>query len=133
MRMLLGVVALAFAADGALAQEAVDRRLVDAGFKLRSVDTPKQMARAERLPQRQIVSRSKNGQRYYLYADTRLCKCVLVGDQAALQAYRDMALPPVPLPGDTVPRGVDPTSLVQRDMDADLLDFEPDDILDVPF
>jgi len=127
--------ALAFApwAGVSLAQEAIDRRLVDAGFVMRSVDTPKQMEQARRLPQRTIVSRMRDGQRYYLYADTEYCRCVLAGNAPALQAYRDMALAPVPLPGDTAPRAINPENLVVRDMDSDFMDLEPDHILNFRF
>ena len=99
MRALpFAVPAFALWAGATLAQEAIDRRLVDAGFVMRSVDTPKQMEQARRLPQRTIVSRMRDGQRHYLYADTEYCRCVLAGNAQALQAYRDMALPPVRLP-----------------------------------
>jgi len=127
--------ALAFApwAGVSLAQEAIDRRLVDAGFVMRSVDTPKQMEQARRLPQRTIVSRMRDGQRHYLYADTEYCRCVLAGNAQALQAYRDIALPSVPLPGDTAPRGINPENLVVRDMDSDFMDLEPDHILNFRF
>ena len=128
--------ALAFAlcAGATLAQEAIDRRLVDAGFLMRSVDTPKQMEQARRLPQRTIVSRMKDGQRHYLYADTEYCKCVLAGNAQALQAYRDMALPPPAFPADaTAPRGINPENLVIRDMDSDFMDLEPDHILNFRF
>jgi hypothetical protein len=127
--------ALAFAlgAGATLAQEAIDRKLVDAGFVMRSVDTPKQMEQARRLPQRTIVSRMRDGQRHYLYADTEYCRCVLAGNAQALQAYRDIAMPPVPLPGDTAPRGINPENLVVRDMDSDFMDLEPDHILNFRF
>ena len=127
------VLAFALWAGATLAQEAIDRRLVDAGFVMRSVDTPKQMEQARRLPQRTIVSRMSDGQRHYLYADTEYCRCVLAGNAQALQAYRDIALPSVPLPGDTAPRGINPENLVVRDMDSDFMDLEPDHILNFRF
>ena len=127
------VLAFALWAGATLAQEAIDRRLVDAGFVMRSVDTPKQMEQARRLPQRTIVSRMSDGQRHYLYADTEYCRCVLAGNAQALQAYRDIAMPPVPLPGDTAPRGINPENLVVRDMDSDFMDLEPDHILNFRF
>ena len=127
------VLAFALWAGATLAQEAIDRRLVDAGYVMRSVDTPKQMEQARRLPQRTIVSRMSDGQRHYLYADTEYCRCVLAGNAQALQAYRDMALAPVPLPGDTAPRAINPENLVVRDMDSDFMDLEPDHILNFRF
>ena len=134
MRVLpFAALAFALGAGATLAQEAIDRKLVDAGFVMRSVDTPKQMEQARRLPQRTIVSRMSDGQRHYLYADTEYCRCVLAGNAQALQAYRDIAMPPVPLPGDTAPRGINPENLVVRDMDSDFMDLEPDHILNFRF
>jgi len=134
MRTLhFGLLAFAVCGGAALAQEAIDQKLIDAGFVMRSVDTPKQMEQARRLPQRTIVSRMSDGKRHYLYADTEYCRCVLAGNAQALQAYRDMALPPVPFPGDTAPRGVNPENLVVRDMDSDFMDLEPDHILNFRF
>ena len=111
------LISLAFALLGgaAQAQEAIDMKLVQAGFVMRSIDTPALMERARHLPHRRIASRMKDGQPFYIYADVEYCKCVLVGNQQALQAYRDMALPPVPLPGDMAPRGVNPENLVMFD------------------
>jgi hypothetical protein len=132
--VFLGVMALAIGAGIAQAQLAIDRKLVDAGFAMRSVDTPKQMEQARRLPQRTIVSRGKGAQLHYLYADTEYCKCVLAGNAQALQAYRDMALPPPAFPADaTAPRGINPENLVIADMDSDFMDLEPDHILNFRF
>jgi hypothetical protein len=132
--VLFGIVSLAIGAGIAQAQLAIDRKLIDAGFTMRSVDTPKQMEEARRLPQRTIVSRGKGAQLHYLYADTEYCKCVLAGNAQALQAYRDMALPPPAFPADaTAPRGINPENLVIRDMDSDFMDLEPDHILNFRF
>ena len=132
--VLFGVVSLAFGAGIAQAQLAIDRKLVDAGFTMRSVDTPKQMEETRRLPQRTIVSRGKGATLHYLYADTEYCKCVRAGNAQALQAYRDMALPPPAFPADaTAPRGINPENLVIRDMDSDFMDLEPDHILNFRF
>ena len=132
--VLFGVVAFAIGAGIAQAQLAIDRKLVDAGFTMRSVDTPKQMEQARRLPQRTIVERTKDGKHHYLYADTEYCKCVLGGNAQALQAYRDMALPPPAFPADaTAPRGINPMNLVTLGMDSDFMDLEPDHILNFGF
>jgi hypothetical protein len=132
--VLFGAVALSVGAGIAQAQLAIDRKLVDAGFTMRSVDTPKQMEQARRLPQRTIVERTKDGKHHYLYADTEYCKCVLGGNAQALQAYRDMALPPPAFPADaTAPRGINPMNLVTLGMDSDFMDLEPDHILNFGF
>ena len=77
--VFFGVLVVAIGSAAAQAQLAIDRKLVDAGFTMRSVDTPKQMEQARRLPQRTIVERTKDGKHHYLYADTEYCKCVLAG------------------------------------------------------
>jgi hypothetical protein len=132
--VFFGFLAFALCGGTAQAQEAIDQKLVDAGFTMRSVDTGKQMEQARRLPQRTIVSRGQGAQLHYLYADTEYCKCVLAGNAQALQAYRDMALPPPAFPADaTAPRGINPENLVIRDMDSDFMDLEPDHILNFRF
>jgi len=130
----VAILALAISAGAALAQEAIDRKLFDAGFKMRSVDTPKKMERAKLLPQRRIVSRTTDGKLHYLYADVDYCKCVLIGGPQALQAYRDMALPPVPMSADSPPTGISPMGLLNMDIDPNPNDADPDgDILDPSF
>ena len=133
--VFLGVVALAIGAGTALAQLAIDRKLIDAGFTMRSVDTPKKMERAKLLPHRRIVSRTTDGKLHYLYADVEYCKCVLFGSPAALQAYRDMSLPPVPMSVDSpAGGGVTAESILNVDIDPNLHDVDPDgDILNPTF
>ena len=132
--LLVAIPSFAIWVVAAQAQLAIDRKLVEAGFVMRSVDTPKQMEQARRLPQRTIVERTKNGQHHYLYADTEYCKCVMAGNAQALQAYRDMALPPPAFPADaTAPRGINPMNLVTLGMDSDFMDLEPDHILNFGF
>src|SRR5262245_55874249 len=90
----VGLVALAILsmvqAVRAETQLGTDQRLVDAGFVMRRADTPDKLARARALPQRKFVSRTHRGQRYYLYAELEVCKCVFVGDARALQSFRTM-------------------------------------------
>ena len=68
------------------------------GFVMRAADTPAQIERLRQLPPRTFVARSKNGRRYYLYADPDYCKCVFVGDETAMRNYRDMVSPPPQAP-----------------------------------
>lgn len=138
MRCVAAVlVALVAAATGVIplhaAQEGVDMRMVDAGFVMRSADTPQKLERLRLLPARQFIGRTRSGKRYFLYADPDLCKCVFVGNQAALQAYHDMtALPQQP--GNVPPSGVAPLAEMVRDVDNDTSDMIGDDeFLGVPF
>ena len=73
-------------------------KLEDMGFVMRAAVTPAQIERLRKLPSRTFVARSKNGRRYYLYADPDYCKCVFVGDETAMKNYRDMVMPPPQAP-----------------------------------
>lgn len=79
-------------------QEGRDMKLEDMGFVMRPADTPAQIERLRRLPPRAFVTRTKSGQRYYLYADPDYCKCVFVGDELAMKNYRDLVKPPPQAP-----------------------------------
>jgi hypothetical protein len=79
-------------------QEGRDMRLEDMGFVMRPADTPARIERLRLLPPRTFVARSKEGRRYYLYADPEYCKCVFVGDELAMKNYRDMTSPPPQAP-----------------------------------
>jgi len=79
------------AADG---QEGKDMKLEDVGFVMRAANTPQQIERLRLLPPRTFVARSKNGRRYYLYADPDYCKCVFLGNELAMKNYRDLVRPP---------------------------------------
>ena len=72
------------------AQERIDMRLADAGFIMREANTPEKMSRLKAIPPRQILARTKNGVRYYVYADPDYCQCAMVGTEKALQDYRTM-------------------------------------------
>lgn len=128
---LLG--ALGITLGGALAQLAADMKLEDAGFVMRPANTAKELEHIKKLPARRFVARTKNGARYYLYADPDLCKCVFVGNAIAFEAYRDMRKR-VPQP-DVVPgAGVNATDVVATEMDGDLSDVIDDgNILDWKF
>jgi hypothetical protein len=39
---------------------------------------------------RTFMARVVNGRRYYVYSDPNLCKCVFLGDEVAMQSYRDL-------------------------------------------
>lgn len=98
---ILAVVICGVTAEPALAQERTDMRLANAGFVMRAANTPEKMARLRHLPPHKIVARTKaGGVRYFLYADPDYCKCLMVGDRRAMQAYQDMVSPPpTGLPG----------------------------------
>jgi hypothetical protein len=108
-------------------------RMVDAGFVMRPADTPRKLERLKLLPPLKFVVRKRHGGRYFIYADPNVCKCVFVGNQAALQAYRDMPARPAQ-PGNVPPRGVVPeaTTIDDIDNDTDAL-FGDDDFFDYSY
>jgi len=123
-----------FGDAAAAAQEATDMKLEDAGFIMRPADTPQKLKRLRLLPPRQFIRRKKVGRHYFLYADPDYCKCVFLGDQRAMNTYRDMVSPPpmnLPLaPGTPTPgRERAFTHYMNADMggaipDGDILDFK---------
>jgi hypothetical protein len=87
---LAAIFCLVLLSAGASAQqEAIDMHLEDVGFVMRAA-TPQQVERLKLLPPRRFITRTAGGRRYYLYADPDLCKCVFLGDDAAMQSYKDL-------------------------------------------
>ena len=115
-------------------QRAIDRNLIAAGFVMRPADTPQKMERLKTLPAHKFVARSKEGWRYYIYADPTDCKCAFVGYQGAYDTYRDMVAPSPP-PGvrdfatAARPGGADVDRELVHEMDEDAGMFDADDIL----
>ena len=129
---LLVLIAFAVFGTAAGAQEVKDMDLEDSGFVMRPALTPQQLERVNLLPSHKFIARSKNGQRYFFYADPDLCKCVFVGNALAMTNYQSLVSAPymssMPNPG-TLPSGA---SLYQE-MDPGLSSAIPDgDILDNP-
>ncbi len=126
--------ALGCSTGGVLAQQlATDMKLEDAGFVMRTANSAKELEQIKKLPARRFITRTKNGQRYYLYADPELCKCVFLGNAIAFEAYRDMRKR-LPQP-DVVPgSGINPTGVVATEMDGDVSNLIDDgNILDWKF
>jgi len=62
--------------------------LTDAGFQVRIADSPHRIEQMKRLPPNKFVTRVRNGQLVYLYADPYSCKCVYFGTKQNWDAYR---------------------------------------------
>jgi hypothetical protein len=115
-------------------QEGKDMRLEDMGFVMRPAGTAARMERLRLLPPRTFVARTKDGRRYYLYADPDVCRCIFVGDELAMKNYRDLVSPPPQAPmviGDGKPSAL--TEMMREEemdptvggtiYDGDILDF----------
>lgn len=81
--------ALAVAACATLARDR-EGNLQKAGFRSIPADTPQKMAHLRTLPDRQLVARTNQGQKYYVYADPDYCKCMWVGNAQQYQAYQGL-------------------------------------------
>ncbi len=86
--------ALALLAADLLAQTPLqrDRLLEQAGFIMRSADTPQKVARMNRLQPLRFLARNSPRGRYYLFADPKLCVCVFVGNEQALSNYKSQVM-----------------------------------------
>jgi hypothetical protein len=116
------IVILGFFVDPAVSsQEGTDMHLEDAGFKMRPADNAEKLRHARLVPPRTFVTRLKDGKRYYVYADPDFCKCVFVGDAAAMKTYRDMVTRSKGLaPTVVAPDSVTPAMLIEHEMDDDV-------------
>jgi hypothetical protein len=90
---LLAPVALLAVAGCALIQrsDAMDgeRLLAAAGFQMKFATTPEQIAKVNTLPQRKLTrTPGPDGQNRFVYADSKFCKCVYVGTEAAYDRYQ---------------------------------------------
>jgi hypothetical protein len=62
--------------------------LAAAGFQVRVADSPHRLAAMKTLPPNKFVTRVRNGQLVYQYADPLVCRCVYFGTQQNWDAYR---------------------------------------------
>jgi hypothetical protein len=115
---IIALCAFALLADIALAQLAGDMKLEDAGFRMRVTRTDDARKQAAAIPPHRFVTRVKNGKRYYLYADPKDCQCVFLGDEAAMQAFRDMRKR-VPQPDKVPAAGTNSENFVVEQMSSD--------------
>ena len=136
LALALGAAVLAC---GALAQTFLrDRLLEQSGFIKRPADTPQKLARLKLLPPLKFIRRTKSWGRYYLFADPKLCVCVFVGGQQALDNFQSQLIkvPPAELaPMQAMPAyRSKPPYVVVHDMGEDMFgDPVEEDILEYKF
>jgi uncharacterized protein HemX len=70
----------------------VESTLAAAGFQVKPADTAKRQASLAQFPVRKLVSRVRDGQLTYFYADPDFCKCLYYGNQLQYGRYRQLAL-----------------------------------------
>jgi hypothetical protein len=112
-------------------QEGQDMKLEDVGFIMRPANTPAKVKRLKLLPPRKLISRTANGQRYYIYADPDYCKCAFVGNELAMKNYQNLISPPpqAPMTVGSGPPSV--TTEMIQEMDSGV-DIPFGDIFDFP-
>jgi hypothetical protein len=64
-----------------------ERMLAAAGFHMRPADTPELHEDLRSIPPQRIVSRTKDGNVVYMYADPDNCHCVYVGGSKEYSEY----------------------------------------------
>jgi hypothetical protein len=88
--LLLAVPMLLGAACAAIQRFEVrdtERMLVAAGFHMRLADTPESQEDLRSIPPYRIVSRTKDRNVVYMYADPDNCRCIYVGGNKEYSAY----------------------------------------------
>jgi hypothetical protein len=113
-------------------QEGKDMKLEDVGFVMRPANTPAQLERLRLLPPRTFVTRTKDGSRYYLYADPDYCKCVFLGNELAMKSYHDLVSPPPQPPMPLGPDGGPVAGSLIQELDPGIPIFDGD-ILDYSY
>lgn len=66
--------------------------LAAAGFQMKPADTPKREAGLAQFPVRKLVTRVRDGQVTYFYADPNFCKCLYFGNQQQYDRYKQLAI-----------------------------------------
>jgi hypothetical protein len=131
MALLTLIAFMAICGNADAQQEAIDMHLEDTGFVMRAA-SPQQFERLRALPPLRFVARTVGSRRYYLYADPDLCKCVFLGNETAMQSYRDLVAGTASAPIGGSSGGLPPSSSVTfEEMNPDLNNsITPGDIFD---
>ncbi|HXX09636.1 MAG TPA: hypothetical protein VEJ43_16395 [Pseudolabrys sp.] len=94
-RAVIGSILLAYGLSVAVAQQQTivvpNNLFTAAGFVVKYATTPEKRALLKTLPPDKLVTRTKNGKLYYVYADPDGCSCAYVGTPEAYGAYRNWA------------------------------------------
>ena len=93
--MLALIVALPLTGCAAIQRsEAKDTEqlLAAAGFQAKPAETPEKLTNLRTMPPRQLVSRAKDGNMVYTYADPDYCQCLYVGGPKEYSAYQRLAV-----------------------------------------
>jgi hypothetical protein len=95
MKRGIGLLMVALGLAGCASLQAAQRRsteqlLAEAGFEIRTADTPDARAYLDTLPAGKMLTRSESGQTEYAYADSAGCTCLYVGTEQQYQEFRKL-------------------------------------------
>jgi hypothetical protein len=92
-RVIIGSALIACGVSFAVAQQQTivipNNLFTQAGFVVKYATTPEKTAMLRSLPPDKLVTRTRNGQLYYVYADAAGCNCAYVGTPEAYAAYQN--------------------------------------------
>jgi len=83
--------ALALAACATYKQQTTESLLESAGFRAVAANTPERIQALNSLPSRKISRVERNGNTYFVYPDTKECRCLRVGRQEQFDRYQRLA------------------------------------------
>lgn len=94
--IIIGSALLVWGSSFALAQQqqaivVPDNLFTQAGFVVKYATTPEKTRLLNALPPDKLVTRTRDGKLYYVYADAAGCNCAYVGTPEAYAAYRNWA------------------------------------------
>ena len=69
-----------------------ERMLAAAGFRIHPADMPELQEDLQSMPPHQLVSRTKDGNVVYMYADPDNCRCVYVGGGIEYSEYQRLRM-----------------------------------------
>jgi hypothetical protein len=87
VRILIVVALLSLAGCASYAERYAQQGLEAAGFERRVADTPEKLVSLQALTQRKILVYQRQEGLYFVWPDTRFCKCLYVGTEAQYQRF----------------------------------------------
>jgi len=93
--MLLSVPLLVLSGCATIRRHEADnteRMLTAAGFQMRPADTPERLAHLSTMPPYKVVSRTKDGNVVYTFADPENCHCLYVGGPKEYSTYQRLSV-----------------------------------------
>lgn len=97
LKMTVMLLALVFFPSGCASTQnnkAINQEqlLASAGFRKKLADTQEKLDHLKDMPQRKLFQQERDGKLYYVYADTKLCKCLYFGNKEAYESYQQILL-----------------------------------------